>query len=65
MDDQRLIKKVYLWDRQLNDAGTLNTWSSEMKDILQRNGLIEIYTKNKFSQKNVSNFLKQTLFQKD
>ena len=25
MDDKRLIKKVYLWDKQLNDSGTLNT----------------------------------------
>ena len=55
MNDERLMKKVYLWDRQLNDEGVLKTWSSEIQDILQRNGLIEIYTKSKFTKKKVSN----------
>ena len=65
MDDQRLTKKVYLWDRKLNDSGRIKTWSSEVRDILDRNGLINIYTQNIFSLDNVSNALKQSLFKKD
>jgi len=65
MDDQRLTKKVYLWDRKLNDLGRIKTWSSEVRDILDRNGLINIYTQNIFSLDNVSNTLRQSLFKKD
>ena len=65
MDDQRLTKKVYLWDRKLNDSGRIKTWSSEVRDILDRNGLINIYTQNIFSLDNVSKALKQSLFKKD
>ena len=28
MDDQRLTKKVYLWDKKLNDSGKLKTCSA-------------------------------------
>ena len=43
MDDGRLIKKVFLWDKSLNDSGLVHTWSSEVQDILHRNGLDNIY----------------------
>ena len=50
-EGDRLLKKVYLWDRQLNDSGLVNTWSSEVKDILQRNGQMDVFTKVTFSKK--------------
>ena len=65
MDNQRLTKKVYLWDRKLNDSGRLKTWSWEVKDILDRNGMIQIYTQSTFPLDNVSKALKSSLFKKD
>ena len=39
----RLLAKVYTWDRKLNDNGVLNTWSTEVKQILDNNNLGSIY----------------------
>ena len=65
MDDQRLSKKVYFWDRQLNDSGKIKTWSSEVKDILLRNGKIEIYSQTSFSLDDTIKYLKMSLLHKD
>ena len=65
MDNQRLIKKVYLWDKQLNNSGVINTWSSEVKDILQRNGQISIYVQEIFNKKPIIKSLTDSLFAKD
>ena len=42
MDDTRLTKKVYLWDRWLNLCTNIKTWNYEVQDILRRNK-INIY----------------------
>ena len=34
MNNQRLTKKVLLWDKLLNNSGVVNTWYSEVKQIL-------------------------------
>ena len=34
MTNDRLTKKVLLWDKQLNNTGVVNTWYSEVKQIL-------------------------------
>ena len=65
MVDQRLTKKVYLWDKKLNDLGKLKTWSSEVKDILDRNGMTHIYSQGTFPLDQVSKALKVSLFKKD
>ena len=39
MEDCRLTKKVFLWDRKLNDANVINSWSSEIKSIFYSSGL--------------------------
>ena len=33
MKNDRLTKKVFLWDRKLNNSGAVNTWYSEIKQI--------------------------------
>ena len=34
LDNNRITKKVYLWDKILNEAGKIKTWYSEIKEIL-------------------------------
>ena len=65
MDDHRLMKRVFLWDKGLNDSGQIFTWSSELNDILVRNNLPHVYNQNNFSVKNVIYSLKESLFRKD
>lgn len=65
MDNNRLSKRVYLWDRQLNDVGTIKTWSTEVKSILQRNGLQQYYNQGLFPLQHVTDVLKKSLLNKD
>ena len=39
MEDCRLTKKVFLWDRKLNDTNVIYSWSSEIKSIFYSSGL--------------------------
>ena len=64
-DDDRLIKKVFLWDRHLNEVGKVNTWSSEVKDILLRNNLPHVYSQGIFPLKHIIKSLKDSLLKKD
>ena len=43
MDDNRLTKKVMLWDRYLNDRNEIQSWSGEVKSIFERSGLLGTY----------------------
>ena len=65
MDNERLTKKVFLWDKNLNDSGIISTWSSEIKNILQRNGLDHIYDQNIFPRIEIIKDLKMTLLARD
>ena len=47
MDNSRLTKKVYLWDRSINDAGEMSSWSSETKKIFYKCNLNNIYDHNR------------------
>ena len=58
-------KKVFLWDKQLNDTGVVVTWSSEVKDILTRNNMTDFYDQGIFPVKNVIVDLKKALLEKD
>ena len=46
MDDGRLTKKVYNWDRSLNTDNVITTWSSEVMKILYSCGLNSIFDNN-------------------
>ena len=64
MDDSRLTKRVYLWDKALNDREIVSTWSSEIKNIFQDCNLDLLYTVNcpfelKFIVSNVTSKFKQ------
>ena len=37
--DYRLLKKVYIWDKRLNESQKIFSWSSEVKTILYDNNL--------------------------
>ena len=60
-----ITKKVFLWDKGLNDLGVINTWSSEVKDILDRNNLSHIYDRRIFPLKSNIKSLKTSLHYKD
>ena len=65
MNDSRLIKHTYSWDYELNKAGLIKTWSSEVKTVLQENNLEQVYTLQQVFHTNlVSSRLKASLFEK-
>ena len=65
MDESRLTKKVFRWDKNLNDSHNINTWSSEVNDILIRNNIGHIYHQNIFSLSCALNNLRVSLLDKD
>ena len=40
---ERLMKRIYLWDKHLNDTSQIISWSSEMKSILYDSNLNHVY----------------------
>ena len=44
MDNERLTKKVFIWDKALNDQNLVSTWNSEMKDIFSDCNLDLLFT---------------------
>ena len=47
MDNSRLTKKVYMWDRSLNDADEMSSWSSEIRNIFYNCNLNTTYEHNR------------------
>ena len=43
MDANRLTRKVFNWDRQLNETNEISSWSSEVKSIFSECNMIRIY----------------------
>ena len=43
MNDTRLTKKIFLWDKKVNEENLLNTWHSEVKSIFSANDMSTIY----------------------
>ena len=43
MQNERLTKKVFLWDKKLNEDNILNSWYSEVKTIFSANNLPETF----------------------
>ena len=65
MPNERLTKRVFLWDVNLNNNHSISTWSKEVKDILTRNNLIGTFSLNPFNLKLIIDTLKTSLVQKD
>ena len=42
----RILYKVYTWDRNLNESKQINTWSAEIKSILCEHNLAYIFDQN-------------------
>jgi len=58
----RLLVKVYNWDKNLNESGRIFTWTSEVKEILQSHDLLSIYEKEQiFPIKNTIKMLKESM----
>ena len=43
MNNNRLTKKIFLWDKKLNSENLLNTWHSEVKSIFAANNMSDVY----------------------
>ena len=43
MQNSRLTKRIFRWDKQINDLGLVSTWSSELKSILESNSRSYVY----------------------
>ena len=43
MEENRLTKQVFLWDKTLNESNLVESWSSELKSIFYENDLNHIY----------------------
>ena len=60
MDDNRLTKKVLLWDRSLNENNVVSSWSNEVKSIFYNSSLHSTYdTGHPFPLKRVLDAIKQ------
>ena len=66
MPENRITKRVFLWDISLSEARPdLTTWSKNVKDILTRNSLQGIFSLNPFNLSMISNNLRESLVLKD
>ena len=46
MDENKLTKQIYNWDRKLNDRNLVNSWSNEIKLIFDKCNLLPIFESN-------------------
>ena len=46
MDDSKLAKQIYLWDRALNENNIVKTWSTEVQYIFEQTNKLAIYSSN-------------------
>ena len=46
MDNSKLAKKIYLWDRELNENNGLKTWSTEVKLIFEKTNSLATFSSN-------------------
>ena len=65
LSSSRLVSKVYRWDHQLNEAGIIHSWSSEVKEILHSNNCEYIYDRQQiFPLKQIIGKLKLSMYNK-
>ena len=63
--DSRLMKKVYTWDKQLNESQQIFSWSNEVKSILYDNNLNYLFDNQlMFPVKIVVKQLEKSLYSK-
>ena len=61
----RLMYKIYIWDRKLNESHQIVTWSSEVKSILHQHNLAYIFENQQiFSNKEITSQLKSSMREK-
>ena len=65
LPDHRLTKKVFLWDRTLNDSSNIKTWAHEIKEILCRNNKEYLYDSPYFCIQSTVKELQESLIEKD
>ena len=46
MEDDRLTKQIFVWDRELNERGIVSSWSNEIKLIFQECNLNLLFNMN-------------------
>ena len=65
MDNSRLTKKIMLWDKSLNEAQLVSTWSSDVKRIFTDCNLASIFESGlKFNKTQIVADIKATLHKK-
>ena len=65
MPDNLLTKKIFLWDLHLTENTNLKTWTKEVREVLQRNDSMTLFTTNIFDIKNAVAEIKNSLLAKD
>ena len=64
MDNQRLTKKIFLWDKTLNDQKLISTWNSELKSIFHQCDLDLLFNLGvNFDLKFTSKFMEEKLME--
>ena len=66
MDNTRLTKKIFLWDKNLNDHQQVSTWFSEIRSIFESNGLNSVLVPNAglFDLRPTINIIKKSMFER-
>ena len=63
--NNRLLKKIYLWDKYLNESEQIMSWSGEIKSILYENNLNHVYDSQLlFPVKSVVKQLEESFYKK-
>ena len=66
MSDNRITKRVLLWDINITDLNpNINTWSKEVKQVLSENNLLGTFSLNPFNLRLILDNLKSCLILKD
>ena len=63
MEDNRLTKRIYMWDRFLNESDLISSWPNEVKNIFSEAGLSSTYDTNLIVNKsdiiaNITNYFR-------
>ena len=60
----RLLYRIYVWDRNLTESGEIVTWSSEVKSILYQHNLAQIFDDEQiFRTKEITLKLKTSMYE--
>ena len=60
----RLLYRIYVWDRKLAESGQIVTWSSEVQSILSQHNLAKIFDDQQiFQSKEIATKLKTSMYE--